>query len=84
LVDLALRFCGLDEAAVKTAASNLAAGAPKRNAPASIYTTIFALDRRLLSSCDRGGIVGATFAWVWKLGARHSYDPHRHGPSSEA
>jgi hypothetical protein len=39
---------GLDEAAVKAAASNLAAGAPKRNAPASIYITIFALDRRLL------------------------------------
>jgi hypothetical protein len=39
---------GVDEAAVKTAASNLAARAPKRNAPAPIYTTIFTLDRRLL------------------------------------
>jgi hypothetical protein len=39
---------GVDEAAVKTAASNLAARAPKLNAPAPIYTTIFALDRRLL------------------------------------
>jgi hypothetical protein len=39
---------GLDEAAVKTAASNLAARAPKLNAPAPIYTTIFSLDRRLL------------------------------------
>jgi hypothetical protein len=39
---------GLDEAAVKTAARNLSAPASKRNAPALIYTTIFALDRRLL------------------------------------
>jgi hypothetical protein len=39
---------GLDEAAVKTTVRNLSAQAPKRNAPAPIYTTIFALDRRLL------------------------------------
>jgi hypothetical protein len=39
---------GLDEAAVETAASKLVARASKPNAPASIYTTIFALDRRLL------------------------------------
>jgi len=39
---------GLDEAAVKTAASNLAARVPRNIAPAPIYTTIFALDRRLL------------------------------------
>jgi hypothetical protein len=39
---------GVDEAVVKTAASNLAARAPELNAPAPIYTTIFALDRRLL------------------------------------
>jgi hypothetical protein len=39
---------GLDEAAVKSAANNLAERAPKRNAPVPIYTTIFALDRRLL------------------------------------
>jgi hypothetical protein len=39
---------GLDEAAVKTAASNLAARMPRTNAPAPVYTTIFALDRRQL------------------------------------
>ena len=39
---------GVDEAAVGTAAGNLAALAPKRTAPAPIYTTIFALDRRQL------------------------------------
>jgi hypothetical protein len=39
---------GVDEAAVKTATSNLAARAPKRSAPAPIYTTIFTLDRHLL------------------------------------
>jgi len=39
---------GLDEAAVKTAAGNLAAQALKRSAPAPIYTTISVLDRRLL------------------------------------
>jgi hypothetical protein len=39
---------GVDEVAVKTAAGKLATPTPKRNAPAPIYTTIFALDHRLL------------------------------------
>jgi hypothetical protein len=39
---------GVDEAAVKSAASNLAARAPQGSAPAPVYTTIFTLDRRLL------------------------------------
>jgi hypothetical protein len=39
---------GVDEVAVKTAAGKLATRTSKRNAPAPVYTTIFALDRRLL------------------------------------
>jgi hypothetical protein len=38
---------GLDEATVRTAASNLPARESKRNTPAPIYTTIFTLDSRL-------------------------------------
>jgi hypothetical protein len=39
---------GLDEAAVKTAAGHLTARARRHDAPAQVYVTIFALDRRLL------------------------------------
>lgn len=46
--DALLMIEGLDGAAVKTAASNLVAQVPEPNAPGPIYTTVFALDRRML------------------------------------